>query len=233
MTIIAISSERYYAICHPLKAQYTCTLSRMIKIVVCVWLVAFSAACPFVNIALYRDSRFTDGTPIKVCRLPIKEAWQRSYVIILTVVFFLVPFVLLVCLYGIISVQLMKDSQIKEAKPKRITKANTNARKQVVLMLFIVVLLFFVCLIPARVIFLWASFASASDLKRLGFVGYLNVTYFARVMYYLNSATNPIVYNMVSTKFRDSFRRALGLKKREQLIRQRTITSHIFNEQPV
>lgn len=40
LTILAISFERYYAICEPLKAGYKCTKERALMICVGAWVVA-------------------------------------------------------------------------------------------------------------------------------------------------------------------------------------------------
>lgn len=40
LTILAISFERYYAICEPLKAGYVCTKTRAILICFMAWIVA-------------------------------------------------------------------------------------------------------------------------------------------------------------------------------------------------
>lgn len=46
----------------------------------------------------------------------------------------------------------------------------------------------------------------------LGIDGYYALLYFCRVMLYLNSAINPILYNLMSSKFREGFLRLLGCK---------------------
>lgn len=40
LTILAISFERYYAICEPLKAGYVCTKTRALLICLAAWVVA-------------------------------------------------------------------------------------------------------------------------------------------------------------------------------------------------
>lgn len=40
LTILAISFERYYAICEPLKAGYVCTKARALIICLAAWTVA-------------------------------------------------------------------------------------------------------------------------------------------------------------------------------------------------
>lgn len=47
----------------------------------------------------------------------------------------------------------------------------------------------------------------------LGIDGYYILLYFCRVMLYLNSAINPILYNLMSSKFRDGFVKLLKINK--------------------
>ncbi|KAH8346716.1 hypothetical protein KR084_008529 [Drosophila pseudotakahashii] len=82
-------------------------------------------------------------------------------------------------------------------------------RKQVIFMLVAVVSSFFVCLLPFRAFTLWVILASAEDVQSLGIAGYYNLLYFSRFMLYLNSAMNPILYNLMSSKFRSGFWRLL------------------------
>lgn len=78
-------------------------------------------------------------------------------------------------------------------------------RKQVIFMLVAVVASFFLCLLPFRAFTLWVIAASTEDIAALGIDGYYGVLYFSRIMLYLNSALNPILYNLMSSKFRTGF----------------------------
>lgn len=80
-----------------------------------------------------------------------------------------------------------------------------RARRQVILMLGTVVLSFFLCLIPFRVFTLWIIIVPEKDVYQLGVEKYYNILYFCRIMVYLNSAINPILYNLMSSKFRTGF----------------------------
>ena len=189
----------------------------MVRFVSVIWLTAGVAAAPFLYISTYRDSRLRDGTPIKVCRMPIKEMWQQVYTMLLTMVFFVIPFFFLTVVYILISRTLLgysnkRDPPLHEMASSSLQKSKLKCRKQVTLMLLLVVVNFFICILPARCILVWAAFATRTDLMKLGFEGYLAVTYTARILMYLNSAVNPIIYNIISTKFQIAFRITLGLK---------------------
>ncbi|XP_049305168.1 thyrotropin-releasing hormone receptor-like, partial [Bactrocera dorsalis] len=82
-------------------------------------------------------------------------------------------------------------------------------RKQVIFMLVAVVASFFLCLLPFRAFTLWVIAASTEDIAALGIDGYYGVLYFCRIMLYLNSALNPILYNLMSSKFRTGFWRLI------------------------
>ncbi|XP_046838755.1 pyroglutamylated RF-amide peptide receptor-like isoform X8 [Vespa crabro] len=48
VTLTAMSIERYYAIVHPMRAQYTCTISQARRIVIITWAASFLLGIPMV-----------------------------------------------------------------------------------------------------------------------------------------------------------------------------------------
>ena len=52
-----------------------------------------------------------------------------------------------------------------------------------------------------------------------------SMLYITRLMLYLNSAINPVLYNLTSTKFRDAFQRFLRGSSARDLLRQSTFTT--------
>ncbi|KAF7995618.1 hypothetical protein HCN44_006725 [Aphidius gifuensis] len=48
LTLTAMSVERYYAIVHPMRAQYTCTISQARRIVMVTWAASFLLAIPML-----------------------------------------------------------------------------------------------------------------------------------------------------------------------------------------
>ena len=85
-------------------------------------------------------------------------------------------------------------------------------------MLGAVVVSFFFCLLPFRLLTLISLQLSEILSAEMYFI-FINLS---RVMVYLNSAVNPILYNLMSSKFRNGFLRLFGLRS---FIRQGTVTS--------
>lgn len=80
-------------------------------------------------------------------------------------------------------------------------------------MLGTVVVAFFVCLLPFRALTLWIILIAPENfIMDMGIELYYNLLYFCRIMIYLNSAINPILYNIMSSKFRNGFLKLCGVK---------------------
>ena len=75
---------------------------------------------------------------------------------------------ILIAVYGVIfSRQLYGNDNQNIARD--VNNANWKARKQVIVMLFSVIMLFFICMLPQEVIRLWSIFAGPKDPEGLGF----------------------------------------------------------------
>lgn len=77
-----------------------------------------------------------------------------------------------------------------------------RSRRQVIFMLAAVVICFFLCLLPFRLFTLWLLLVSEDDIRALSMERFYNLLYFCRVMIYVNSMLNPLLYAVVSSKFR-------------------------------
>ena len=208
LTIIAVTTERYIAICYPFQKQTYCSDNMAIKVLVVLWLMGFACTSPFLVMTSLEKAWFYDGSVVDVCRTKVDQTWQRAFVVANFVVFFALPFFLLFFMYGMIIRQLMSDSLRIMTKSEG-AKYTHRSRKQVVRMLILIIILFFISLCPIRVVSLWQIFTSVENLENLGLEGYLTVLSFARIMMYLNSSMNPVIYSLTSTKFKLAFRRVL------------------------
>lgn len=162
---------------------------------------------PILLIAKFRTVTYVDGSDVTVCLTQALDIWTTSYFLMTISLFFLLPLAVLVVLYSIIARHLISSDgamlMVRPSKPEQ----SQRARKQVVFMLGAVVLSFFLCLLPFRILTLLVILVSEEHWKTFKMEHYYNVLYFCRVMLYLNSAVNPILYNLMSSKFRKGFRK--------------------------
>lgn len=159
---------------------------------------------PILTIAEYHQVDYFDGSSVPACHTLANSFWSAMYFLMTIFLFFIIPLILLLVIYGIIAKNLISDAS-KIVLNKHIDNYGIRARRQVVLMLGTVVLSFFLCLIPFRVFIFWIIIVPDEMVKRLGVERYYNILYFCRIMVYLNSAINPILYNLMSSKFREGF----------------------------
>ncbi|XP_047115775.1 uncharacterized protein LOC124795738 [Schistocerca piceifrons] len=213
LTILAISFERYYAICEPLRAGYVCTKARALLICLLAWALAALLTSPMLAISQFAYHQYADGSLVPTCLSEAAALWQKLFFTVSSATFFAVPVAVLLALYGKIARHLMAAPGAAAAPPE--AGGNVRARRQVVLMLATVVLSFFLCLLPFRAFTLWIVFASSASVRALGIEAYYSLLYFCRTMFYLNSAVNPILYSLMSSKFRAGFARLFGYRERQ------------------
>jgi hypothetical protein len=80
-------------------------------------------------------------------------------------------------------------------------------RKQLIFMLQCIIIVFYVCVYPFKMLSLINVFYSLPLIFSERTLSYVVMA--ARILFYMNSSINPILYNMLSKKFRHSFKRLL------------------------
>ncbi|XP_015606721.1 growth hormone secretagogue receptor type 1 isoform X1 [Cephus cinctus] len=229
LTILAISFERYYAICEPLRAGYVCTKARATWLCLLAWAAAALCTSPILLISDYRMAEYIGDSMVPVCQMRVDTSdWTVGFFLTTIIVFFILPLFILVALYTVIARHLMANPAISRGPANNLLKY----RKQVVLMLGTVVLSFFICLLPFRAFTLWIIMATPKTILDMGINTHYCLLYFCRTMVYLNSAINPILYNLMSTKFREGFLRLCGLgntKRKKSYGRTGTYTTGSTN----
>lgn len=164
--------------------------------------------------AEYSKEQYIDGTNVTVCMTQATDPWAITYFLMTISVFFLIPLLILVIIYSIIAKHLIlkttatsNGSTTCSTKMRKQAEHNLKARRQVVLMLGAVVVSFFLCLMPFRILTLCIIIVPDDIFRNFGVESYYNVLFFCRIMLYLNSAINPILYNLMSSKFRKGFQK--------------------------
>ena len=91
LTIVAITVERYYAICLPLRASVVCTKRMACFTCFVVWIFAFGLTSPILATIEYTDDM--------QCLTQVNTYWPKFYIIFMITVFFFIPLVILIWLY--------------------------------------------------------------------------------------------------------------------------------------
>ncbi|KAJ8303075.1 hypothetical protein KUTeg_019471 [Tegillarca granosa] len=204
LSITAFTVERYIAICHPMKAQKMCTVNRAKRIIVGIWVFTIIYCAPWLGLTVIRPR--DNFSKVVKCTFRLQREAYLAYYLTDLVVFYVIPLLIAGILYALIA-RILFSSRITKAhgKPTQIAakhKQTTTSRKQVVRMLIVIVGVFAIMWLPYRFMVVYNSLNKSK---------YLDLWFLllCRVMVYINSAINPILYNAMSVKFRRAFRKLL------------------------
>ncbi|XP_008301428.1 thyrotropin releasing hormone receptor 2 [Stegastes partitus] len=231
-SITAFTVERYIAICHPMKAQTVCTVSRAKRIITGVWIFT----CVYCMLWFFLVDIQVGEDGHQQCGYRVKRELYLPIYLIDFAIFYVIPLLLAIVLYGLIARVLYLSPLPNQPDGGATTlrrscreppeaakggrqgrpKSAASSRKQVTKMLAVVVILFALLWMPYRTLVLINSFVSTP---------YLDAWFllFCRICIYANSAINPVIYNAMSQKFRSAFR---GLYRCQRLEgNQRTLST--------
>ncbi|NXG13652.1 MTLR protein, partial [Grallaria varia] len=194
--ITALTVERYLAICFPLKAKVVVTKRRVKAIIGALWAFAFLSASPFFFlVGVEQPHNHTDlGRECK----PTPQALQSGLLATMfwvTTCYFVLPVLCLSVLYGLIARELWR-SNTRLRGPGSLLRE--KGHRQTVRTLAVVVLAFVICWLPfhiGRIIFI-----NTRDMRTMLFCQYFNI--FALQLFYLSASINPVLYNLISEKYR-------------------------------
>ncbi|XP_065084603.1 tachykinin-like peptides receptor 99D [Ochlerotatus camptorhynchus] len=168
---------------------------------------------PILVIAKYEFVDYVNNKKMPMCLTSVEGFWNASFFVASIVVFFIVPLLILVMLYSVIAKNLMDNPGIIMSNASGNRNNVLKYRKQAIFMLGAVVVSFFFCLLPFRALTLWIIIVPSESIVSIGMERFYILVYFCRIMLYMNSAINPILYNLMSSKFRNGFLQLLGCGK--------------------
>uniref|UniRef100_A0A8C6SLQ5 Thyrotropin-releasing hormone receptor n=1 Tax=Neogobius melanostomus TaxID=47308 RepID=A0A8C6SLQ5_9GOBI len=211
-SITAFTIERYIAICHPIKAQFLCTLSRAKKIIVSVWVFTSLYCVLWFYLSDVEVHRY-DNALVTICGYRVDRKIVSPIYFFDYGVFFMLPLILSAVLYGLIARILFLNplpsnnnhaaKNNTSCKNSRHSSSTATSRRQVTKMLAVVVILFALLWMPYRTLVVVNSFLDQAYTDKWFLL-------FCRICIYLNSAINPVIYNAMSQKFRAAFRKICG-----------------------
>lgn len=127
-SITAFTIERYIAICHPIKAQFLCTLSRAKKIILLVWAFTSIYCVMWFYLSDTEEKVFANVTVV-LCGYRVPRKFYLPIYFFDFGVFFVLPLLLSAVLYGLIARILFLNplpSDPKDKKKKGATSSNNN-----------------------------------------------------------------------------------------------------------
>ncbi|XP_062398167.1 thyrotropin-releasing hormone receptor-like [Sardina pilchardus] len=215
-SITAFTVERYIAICHSMRAQVLCTVARAKRIIAAVWLLTALYCTMWFFLVDVQETRYADGVQVACGYRVSRNLYTPIYFLDLTL-FYLVPLLVALVLYGLIARILFTspmadhggtngsihqgraNSTMHPSARAKTNKGAMNSRRQVTKMLAVVVVLFALLWLPYRALVVVNSLMDPPYLDDWFLL-------FCRTCVYANSAINPIIYNLMSQKFRTAFR---------------------------
>ncbi|XP_063859962.1 pyrokinin-1 receptor-like isoform X1 [Scylla paramamosain] len=214
LTIAAFTVERYIGICHPLRSQTMSQLGRVVRSIAVIWVVAIACAVPIaIQYGIVYEHHLPSGeedpnSSACLIKNPVYLAFEIS-----TVLFFVAPLLLITVLYLCIAVQLKRSTRLTRAVPS-ITSPNSSCtndgsrNKAVIKMLVAVVIAFFLCFAPHQTQRLVALHGDASN---PAVVKLFNILHnISGISYYISTCVNPILYHIMSNRFRKALKVTLG-----------------------
>uniref|UniRef100_A0A8C9DQ59 Neuromedin U receptor 1 n=1 Tax=Prolemur simus TaxID=1328070 RepID=A0A8C9DQ59_PROSS len=227
LNVTALSVERYVAVVHPLQARSMVTRAHVRRVLAVVWGLAVLCSLPNTSLHGIRQLHVPCRGTVPntaVCMLVRPRALYNLVVQTTALLFFCLPMAIISVLYLLIGLRLRQERLLlrQEAKGRRAAVARSShthrlqlpdrGRRQVTKMLFVLVVVFGICWAPFHADRLMWSFVSHwTDGLLLAFQ-YVHVV--SGVFFYISSAANPVLYSLMSSRFRDTFQEALCLGTR-------------------
>ncbi|ELV10234.1 neuromedin-U receptor 2 [Tupaia chinensis] len=209
LSVTTVSVERYVAILHPFRAKLESTRRRALRILGIVWCFSVLFSLPNTSIHGIKFHYFPNGSlvPGSATCTVVKPMWVYNFIIQITsFLFYVLPMIVISVLYYLMGLRLKKD---KSFEPEEmIANIQRPSRKSVTKMLFVLVLVFAICWTPFHVDRLFFSFVEEWTESLATVFNLIHVI--SGVFFYLSSAVNPIIYNLLSRRFRAAFRNVIS-----------------------
>ncbi|TSK16211.1 Neuromedin-U receptor 2 [Bagarius yarrelli] len=211
LNVMILSIERYVAVVHPLKTRYVITNKHAQRVICGIWSVSFVCAIPNTSLHglhyYYLPEKVLDSA---TCSL-LKPQWIYNLVIqVTTILFYFLPMAVISVLYIVIGKTLSREAmqkgrklQMNSADKGWNVQVESGRRRQITKMLAVVVLAFAICWAPFHIDRLLWSFITNWTEHMHNIFEYVHIL--SGVLFYLSSAINPIIYNFLSSGFREQF----------------------------
>ncbi|XP_008559875.1 neuropeptides capa receptor [Microplitis demolitor] len=229
LTIVAFSMERYLAICHPLQTYTMDKPQRPIIIMFIAWSIALVSAVPF---AIYTNVNYVEYPPgsgeasedSAICAMLLPDMPDFPLYELSCVIFFLIPMIIILVVYTRMGLKIRNSAcstQNSMVQSAHLESRQIQSRKSIVRMLTAVVVMFFFCWAPfhaQRLLYVYAQEADYyPDLNEWLYI-------LSGILYYFSTTVNPILYNLMSLRYRSAFKKTICFKKKSR--RSQSFNNH-------
>lgn len=220
LTMLAIGVERFVVVTLPFKARSYCTKRTIRLITLSIWMICLVSSLPLAiasatgprNFNKTTKENLTENyTTTRCFSYPKGFKWFFYFHII---TFYVLPTIALSVIYFLITKKLgycNSDKNFNDSDSRKISKSSIKTRNQLLILLAVVVATYFVCLLPFNTL-IFISVWSPRSLTKIpeNIQDVLLAT--AKILYFTSACINPIIYNLISSKFRAALCRLLGIK---------------------
>ncbi|NWX47492.1 NMUR2 protein, partial [Steatornis caripensis] len=204
LSVTTVSVERYIAILHPFRAKLESTRKRALRTIVVLWVLSVLFALPNTGTHGIMLQYFPNGTMVPgsaVCTV-VMPLWIYNCIVQITsFLFYVLPMGVISVLYYLMGLRLKGDKSLEEEEMA--VNVQRPSRKSVTKMLFVLVMVFAICWAPFHIDRLFFSFVVEWTESLANIFNLIHVV--SGVFFYLSSAVNPIIYNLLSQRFRIAF----------------------------
>ncbi|XP_006820800.1 thyrotropin-releasing hormone receptor-like [Saccoglossus kowalevskii] len=196
LTLVTISIERYIGICKPMfyKTRGLGNANRIVPLIVSLWVIGFAHGFSY-NLYCYFPTHSYNET-----------ATNWSSAIVMGIIY-CSSIIIVVVFYSLIVRQLNLSTE-RHDHSKKIIKD----RAQVVRLCIVTAAVFFICLFP-RTIFLMAYFHYLFTNDADFYDAMICWNDLFNLVLMINSAVNPMIYNLTCELYRRAFLQAFGCRK--------------------
>ncbi|XP_055943066.1 neuropeptide SIFamide receptor-like isoform X1 [Argiope bruennichi] len=200
-TLVAISIDRFVAICYPLKCQMTTSLAR--KIIAVIWIFSMLITLPW---ALYFELESVNSD-IHYCveRWPHEESEKAYFLGANLGLCYLLPLCIISLCYVGIWIKVWRRSIPGETKGTNADVVMQRSKLKVVKMMIIVVVLFVLSWLPLYIIFTMVKLGITVEENSTAEQVLVVMVPIAQWLGASNSCINPVLYTFCNKKFRKGF----------------------------
>lgn len=217
LTIVGFAIERYMAVCHPFR-QNSEDLKRSMRFILVAWVIASFSALP---IAVYINLDFVEYPPKSnrysnesaICVMKTNDIPNFPLYGLSCFFFFLLPMAFIAVFYTRICLRIQTESFVLNVEGF-VHGENKHAQlRKTIRILSAVVITFFICWAPFHVQRIMTAYnIGTPDIDRWLYP-------LTGCLYYFSATINPILYNLISAKYRDAFKETCCCSSRKHISR--------------